>query len=68
METQKSIRTNSIRQLLLMVSAVCLLGFTGCSGVDAGAGKEFQNAHIGKMDPQPHEDIVAANRDSMSIE
>ena len=65
METQKSIHTNSIRRLLLMVSAICLLGLTGCSSIDAEAGKGFHNEFIGKPDPQPHEDVVAANRDSI---
>jgi hypothetical protein len=42
-----------------------LLGFTGCSSVDAGAGKGFHTAFIGQADPQPNgdEDAVAANRD-----
>jgi len=50
-----------------MVPAICLLGFTGCSSLDAGAGKEFHTAFIGQMDPHPNadadEDVVAANRD-----
>jgi hypothetical protein len=46
-----------------MASAVCLLGFTGCSSIDAGTGRAFQNAFIERMDPQPDDDIVAANRD-----
>ena len=31
MKIQKSIHINSIRRLFLMVSAICLLAFTGCS-------------------------------------
>jgi hypothetical protein len=58
--------TNSYLRSLLMVSAICLLGFTGCSAVDARAGKQFHTALIGKMDPHPNgdedEDVVAANR------
>jgi hypothetical protein len=48
-----------------MVPAICLLGFTGCSSLDAGTGKGFHTGFIGKMDPQPNqdEDVVAANRD-----
>jgi hypothetical protein len=60
---QESVHTNSICQLLVMVSAICLLGFTGCNSIDAGAGKGSRNAYIGKTDPQPIEDVVAANRD-----
>ena len=49
-----------------MVPAICLLGFTGCSSLDAGAGKGFHTAFIGKMDPHADgdadEDVVAANR------
>ena len=63
MKIQESIHTNSIRQLLVMVSAICLLGFTGCNSIDAGAGKGSRNAYIGKTDTQPIEDVVAANRD-----
>jgi hypothetical protein len=36
---------------LLIVSAICLLGFTGCSSVGAGVGKELHTALIAKMDP-----------------
>jgi hypothetical protein len=48
-----------------MVSATCLLGFTGCSSVDAGVGQGSHTALIGKMDPQSNEDedVVAANRE-----
>jgi hypothetical protein len=42
------INTNTYLRLLFMVPAVCLLGFTGCSSVDAGAEKALN----GKMDPQ----------------
>jgi hypothetical protein len=54
-----------------MVPAICLLGFTGCSSLDAGAAKGFHTALIGKMDPHPNEDadedVVAANRDWYQI-
>jgi hypothetical protein len=63
MKIQESIHTNSIRRLFLMVSAISLLGLTGCSSIDAEAGKGFHNAFIGKRDPQSIEDLVAANRD-----
>jgi len=63
MKIQESIHTNSIRRLLLMVSAISLLGLSGCSSIDAEAGKGSQNAFIGKMDSQSMEDVVAANRD-----
>ena len=63
MKIQESVHTNSIRQLLVMVSAICLLVFTGCNSIDTGAGKGFRNAYIGKTDTQPNEDVVAANRD-----
>ena len=48
-----------------MVPVICLLGFTGCSSVNAGAGKGSHTAFIGKTDLQPieDEDVVAANRD-----
>jgi len=63
MKIQESIHTNSICRLLLMVSAACLLGFTGCYSIDAGAGNGFHNAFIGKPDPRLDEDVVAANCD-----
>jgi hypothetical protein len=63
MKIQQSIHTNPIGRLLLMVSAVCLLGFTGCSSIDAVLGKGLHNAFIVKLDPQSNEDVVAANRD-----
>ena len=63
MKVQESIHANSIRQLLVTVSAICLLGFTGCNSIDAGAGKGFRNAYLGTTDTQPIEDVVAANRD-----
>jgi hypothetical protein len=48
-----------------MVSAISLLGFAGCSSLDAGAGKTFHTSFITKMDPQSNgdDDVVAANRD-----
>jgi hypothetical protein len=59
------ISTNTYLRLLFMVPAICLLGFTGCSSFDAGAGKGLHTAFIAKMDSQPNqdEDVVAANRD-----
>jgi hypothetical protein len=65
MRNRISIYTNSYLRLLFMVLAICLMGFTGCSSVDAGAGKGFHTALIGKMDRQSNEDedVVAANRD-----
>jgi hypothetical protein len=53
MKIRKSIHTNSIRRLFLMVSAICLLAFTGCSSLDAGAEKGFHTTLIGKTDPRP---------------
>jgi hypothetical protein len=67
MKNRISINTNTYLRLLFMVPAICLLGFTGCSSLDAGAGKGFHTALIEKMDPYPNEDadedVVAANRD-----
>jgi hypothetical protein len=67
MKNRISINTNTYLRLLFMVPAICLLGFTGCSSLDAGAGTGFHTALIGKMDPHPNEDadedVVAANRD-----
>jgi hypothetical protein len=61
------INTNSYLRSLLMILAICLLGLTACSSLDAGLGKRFHTALIGNMDPQPNqdwdEDVVAANRD-----
>jgi len=67
MKIQESIHTNFIRQLLVMISGICLLILTGCSSIDAGVGNGFHNAFIRKMDPQPNEVPVVANRDSMEI-
>jgi hypothetical protein len=65
MKNPTSMNANSYLRPLLMVPAFCLLGFTGCSGVDAAAGKGSHAALMRKMDSQPNEDedIVAANRD-----
>jgi hypothetical protein len=38
MKTQKSIRTNSIRRLLLMVPVICSMAFAACSDVAGTAG------------------------------
>jgi hypothetical protein len=61
MKIQQSTNTNPIRRLLLLASAICLLG-TGCSSIDAAAGKGFHNAFTVRLDPQSNEDVVAANR------
>jgi hypothetical protein len=47
-----------------MVSASCLLAFTGCSNLDAGAGKGFHTALIGKTDSRP----VPTNQQASSLE
>jgi hypothetical protein len=59
------IHTNSYLRSLLMILAICLLGFSGCSSLDAGSGKGLHAGLIGKMDPRSNEDedVVAANRD-----
>jgi hypothetical protein len=66
MKNRLSINTNSYLQLLCLVPAICLLGFTGCSSLDAGPGKGLHTAFIGTTDPQLNqdadEDVVAANR------
>jgi hypothetical protein len=50
---QKSICINMDYYLrsFLIVSAICLLGFTGCSSVGASAAKELHTALITKTDP-----------------
>jgi hypothetical protein len=65
MKNQLSINTNTGLRLLCLIPAICFLGFTGCSSLDAGAGKGLHTAFISKMDPQSNqdEDVVAANRD-----
>ena len=63
MKIPQLIDINPIRRLLLLVSAICLLGFTGCSGNDAAAGIGLHDAFIVKLDPKSNEDVVAANRD-----
>jgi hypothetical protein len=65
MKNRIPIDTNSYLRLLVMVSAICLLGFTGCSSLDAGAGKGFHTTLIGRVDPQSNEDedVVAGNRE-----
>jgi hypothetical protein len=67
MKNPTSINTNSYLPSLFMVSAICLLGFTGCSSFEAEAGHGSHAALIRKTDPQPSEDadedVVAANRD-----
>jgi hypothetical protein len=52
MQNRISINTDIYLQLLLMVPAICLLGFTGCSSIDARAEKGFYAAFIEKADPQ----------------
>jgi hypothetical protein len=44
MKNQIFINTNSYLRSLLLVSAVCLLGFTGCSSVDARVAKDQRAA------------------------
>jgi hypothetical protein len=65
MKNRISINPNTYRRLLCVVPAICLLAFTGCSSLDAGAGKGLHAAFIGKTDLQPNEDedVVKANRD-----
>jgi hypothetical protein len=65
MKNRISINPNTYLRLLFMVPTICIPAFTGCSSVDAGAGKGFHSAFIEKTDPQPNEDedVVAANRD-----
>jgi hypothetical protein len=67
MKNRISINKDTYLRLLFMVPAICLLGFTGCSSLDAGTGKGFHAAFISQMDPHPNqdtdEDVVAANRD-----
>src|SRR5260221_11600736 len=41
MQNHISINRDTYLRLLFMVPAICMLGFTGCSSVDAGAGKEI---------------------------
>jgi hypothetical protein len=64
-------------RLLTIVLGITLVLASGCSSTGtafnarlisplqttAGAGKRFPNAFIGKIDPRPNEDVVAANRD-----
>ena len=45
------INTDYYLRSLLMISAICVLGFTGCLSVGAGAGRELHTALIAKMDP-----------------
>jgi len=64
MKDSISIKTGSYLKLLLMVSAICSLGFTGCSSLNSGTGTGSHAALIRKTDPPPDEDDdpVAANR------
>jgi hypothetical protein len=52
MKTQKAVRTNSIRRLLLTVPAICAMAFTACSDVASTAGRHpavnLQSAVFGK--------------------
>jgi hypothetical protein len=45
------INTDHYLRSFLIVSAICLLGFTGCSSVGASAAKEPDTALIAKKDP-----------------
>ena len=69
MKDRISHNPRSYLRLLFFVSAISLLGFTGCSSVDAGAGNGLHIAFIGKMDPQADqdEDVVTANRDWLQM-
>jgi len=53
MKNLLSLSTDSYLRLLLLVPALCLPGFTGCSSIDAGTatGKGARAALIEKMDP-----------------
>jgi hypothetical protein len=69
MKNRIPITSNTYLRLLLMVPAICLLGFTACSSLDAGAGQKFHAAFREKVDPQPNgdADVVAANRDWLQM-
>jgi hypothetical protein len=56
MKNRIYINANFYLQLLCMVSAICLLGLTGCSSADARAGKGSHAGLVGKMDTHPNED------------
>ena len=56
MKKRMYINADFYLQLLCMVSAICLLGLTGCSSADARAGKGSQVALVGKMDAHVNED------------
>jgi hypothetical protein len=53
MKNELSVNRNTYLRLLLMVPAVCLLGFTGCSSVDATAGKN-QTANYLTIGPRAY--------------
>jgi hypothetical protein len=57
------IHTYATCHLLLMVSAVCFLGFTGCNSIDAAAGRGSHTTFIGEPDPRLDAEVVAANRE-----
>jgi hypothetical protein len=52
MKTQKLIRTNSVRRLLLVIPVICSLAFAACSDVGGGQGTHatvnLQRASVGK--------------------
>ena len=52
MKTQKSIHTNPIRRLLLIVPAICSMAFAACSYLSGTAGTRptvnFQSAAVGE--------------------
>jgi hypothetical protein len=67
MKNAISIDMKSHGRFLWVVSAVCLLGFSGCSSFDAASTKRVHSSLIENMDrhsnPADDEDVVAANRD-----
>jgi hypothetical protein len=49
MKNPMFINANSYWRLGLTVSAVCLLGFTGCSSFDARAGQEAHQTQVARQ-------------------
>jgi len=64
MKTQKSIHTNSIGRLLLMIPVVCSMAFAACSDVARTAGTHptvnLQSAAVGK--PQNGDNVTIGLR------
>jgi hypothetical protein len=65
MKNPMSANVKSHGRFLSVVSAVCLLGFSGCSSFDARAAKEPHATLIGNVHPQAgeDEDVVASERE-----